>query len=285
MRHLVLAAAMFVAFFTFGTFTATAETTECTEITVLPATINTQGVYCLKKNLVTAIASGNAITINTNNVTIDLNGWKLGGAAAGAGTLANGIFALDRINIVLRNGSIRGFLRGIFLDKATGPSSGHIVEGILADGNRQVGIFVEGDGTTIRNNKVTNTGLGTNSTVAYGISAGFGEGISIIRNMVSVVEETASSAGIYVDTVKGAEVRNNRVFDIIGNVSVSGIVTFSSERVVFKDNTVIVTQPGGGTRGIGDIGSSFNVGCIDNQVSGVGFPFDDCDTSSGNVAF
>src|SRR5690606_2774500 len=36
-----------------------------------PATISKQGVWCLRKNLSTNISSGNAITIATNNVTID----------------------------------------------------------------------------------------------------------------------------------------------------------------------------------------------------------------------
>src|SRR5690606_14995164 len=48
----------------------------------VPATITSQGVWCLRKDLSTAIASGSAITIATNNVTIDCNGFKLGGLAA-----------------------------------------------------------------------------------------------------------------------------------------------------------------------------------------------------------
>jgi hypothetical protein len=35
----------------------------------LPAVITTQGTWCLRKDLRTAVASGHAITIATNNVT------------------------------------------------------------------------------------------------------------------------------------------------------------------------------------------------------------------------
>ncbi|HEY0661599.1 MAG TPA: hypothetical protein VGD21_09825, partial [Lysobacter sp.] len=42
----------------------------------LPATITTQGTWCLRKDLSTAMSSGNAITIATNNVTIDCNDFK-----------------------------------------------------------------------------------------------------------------------------------------------------------------------------------------------------------------
>src|SRR4029079_17155739 len=41
-----------------------------TTIASLPAVISTQGVFCLTHDLNTAITSGNAITVNANNVTI-----------------------------------------------------------------------------------------------------------------------------------------------------------------------------------------------------------------------
>src|SRR6185369_16529682 len=59
-------------------------------ITSLPAVVTTQGTWCLKQDLATAITSGNAITINTGNVTIDCNDFKLGGMSAGLATQAIG---------------------------------------------------------------------------------------------------------------------------------------------------------------------------------------------------
>src|SRR4249920_1444376 len=67
-------------------------------ITSLPATISTQGTWCLKQDLATAVTTGSAILINTNNVTIDCNDFKLGGLGAGLATLANGIYSLNRVN-------------------------------------------------------------------------------------------------------------------------------------------------------------------------------------------
>jgi len=46
-------------------------------------------LYCFTGNIATAI-TGVAITIATNNVTLDMNGFKLGGLAAGTGTRARG---------------------------------------------------------------------------------------------------------------------------------------------------------------------------------------------------
>src|SRR5687768_7416536 len=57
-------------------------------ISSLPATISTQGTWCLKSNLSTGITTGNAITIATNNVTIDCNDYKLGRLPAGDATNA-----------------------------------------------------------------------------------------------------------------------------------------------------------------------------------------------------
>ena len=45
---------------------ARAEVQNCTNITAIPATISTQGVYCLKQHVSAALASGAAITINVN---------------------------------------------------------------------------------------------------------------------------------------------------------------------------------------------------------------------------
>src|SRR5262245_14832912 len=81
-----------------------AETINCTPVTSVPAVITVQGIYCLTVDLSTAIASGSAIEIATNNVVLDLNGHKLGGLAAGTGTGALGVFAIGRQNITIKNG-------------------------------------------------------------------------------------------------------------------------------------------------------------------------------------
>ena len=116
---------------------AQAETTNCTAITSLPYVVTTQGVYCFTGHLSTSITLGSAITINANNVTIDMNGFKLGGLAAGGGTGATGIYAIQRKNITIRNGIIRGFRLGISLQDITPftTSQGHVVRGIHADQN------------------------------------------------------------------------------------------------------------------------------------------------------
>ena len=128
--YMFTACALLAVFFTLP---ARAETINCTPITSLPATIDTQGLHCLTGNLATSQTSGNAIEITANNVTLDLNGWKVGGQGAGAGTQAGGISSAA-VNVTVRNGIVRGFSIGISL---TG--RGAVVRDMLVDQNTQYG--------------------------------------------------------------------------------------------------------------------------------------------------
>ncbi len=130
MRKLFLTMAVAAALLTNS---ARAEVTDCQEILSIPVIITTQGVHCFKSDKVSSATSGNLIEIQANNVTIDMNGFKLGGSGAGIGTSANGIFALNRKNITIRNGTIRGFRTGVRLAQLSGISSGHQLEDLLLD--------------------------------------------------------------------------------------------------------------------------------------------------------
>ncbi len=199
-----------------GATPARAETVNCTPITAVPFVILFEGVYCFIGPLDLVVA-GPAIDIRTNNVILDLNGFKLGGLAAGPGTFEHGIFASNRKNITIKNGTVRGFLIGIALEGVSG-SQGHIVEDIRADQNRLVGIHVAGSGNIVRNNQVVATGgtttLGANASVA-GIVV-FGAGPRVLNNdvidTVKVGTGTAFTAsGILLQLVTGGLVVNNRI--------------------------------------------------------------------------
>jgi hypothetical protein len=95
----------------------TAQTVTATAITSLPFTISTPGNYYLPNNLVSSSA-GVAITINADEVVLDLNGRTL--AAAGAATsplVGIGIAVLNHQSDVIQNGDIVGFGNvGVFFD-------------------------------------------------------------------------------------------------------------------------------------------------------------------------
>ena len=89
-----------------------------TPISSLPFPINNPGSYYLTKNL--NVASGDAITINANQVTIDLNGFTISSTAtpaAGTGV----VLGNDITDITILNGHIKG---DVFYNGSTYSGSG-----------------------------------------------------------------------------------------------------------------------------------------------------------------
>ena len=228
-----------------------AETVNCTAITALPYTITTQGVYCLTGHLNTSITDGSAITINANNVVLDLNGFKIGGLSAGLGTQTFGIYANLRQNITIKNGTVRGFLYGIWLDDIPPytTSQGHVIEDIRADQNTFIGIWIQGNGNIIRNNQVVATG---GSTVDYvnGFAFGMyitGKGARLLNNDVTEVtaQGTSGAYGVYLFTTSNSVLAGNRVANVTSpNGSPYGIYLDLSTDLLVRDNSLSGTQYG-----------------------------------------
>ena len=210
-----------------------AETTECTEITALPTTITSQGVFCLKRSigLSPGLLTGAAINIQTNNVIIDLNGFKIGNLSAGVGTEARGIQAVDRKNIVIKNGTVRGFLIAVDLNGCN--SSGHVIEDMLLDQNTKFGILAEGTGFVIQRNQIVLVGGSTveesDSPIGIGV---MGSNMRILDNDISELFTDAdgiinaigivNSSGI---VVQGNRISNAQLPDSLG----AGIVVTLDE--------------------------------------------------------
>ena len=196
---------------------AYAETTECTEITALPITITSQGVFCLKRSigLSPGLLTGAAIDIQTNNVIIDLNEFKIGNLSAGTGTEANGIQAVNRQNIVVKNGTVRGFAAAIVFSGAN--SSGHVIEDMLLDQNTVFGILGEGTGFVIQRNQIVLVGGSTQEEFdsAFGIAL-TGSNMRVLDNEIAELfadVDVADSTfhGIVIRDSSGSVVQNNRI--------------------------------------------------------------------------
>jgi hypothetical protein len=224
---------------------ARAETINCTPITTLPAVITQSGNYCLTGALSTSIATGSAIEIQASSVVLDLNGFKLAGRTAGVSTSAFGIHALNRQNITIKNGTVRGFLQGIALEMSGGVSVGHIVEDIRADLNTFVGINVQGSGCIVRNNQVADIGGSTvfgQDASAFGIYVA-GAGVRVLNNDVSNItsQGLGNSAGVWTLPATGALVENNRFTSstygaVMGSGKYRGNLTFGTG-VAFSGGT------------------------------------------------
>jgi hypothetical protein len=214
-------------------------------ITSLPAVIDTPGSWCMNRDLTTAISSGTVISVNADHVTIDCNNYKLGGLAAGEGSLARGIASSDRVYITVRRCNIRGFHFGIALIASDPANGGHLVEDNRLDGNLSYGIYVAGDGSLIRRNLVNDTGF----TTLYGGGNGIGvQGwVDVLDNSVAGVTATNGSPAIGIAAFNSsASIVGNRVSGVIGGTQQAGIYAVTLSHAGIRDNNVSGTGPGDG---------------------------------------
>jgi len=249
-----------------------------TIIASIPTILTTQGVYCLTHDLATAITSGSAITVNTNNVTIDCNGYKIGGLAAGTGSTTNGIYANARQNITVRNCGIRGFYHGIDLNAGIGD----LIEDNRLDNNLLIGIELNaGDNNLVQRNRIYDTGGSTNFTGGadgiYGVA-------DVVDNTVSGLFGTAtdsSSRGIVL-TGAGTEARDNRIRGLVatGTGSATGIYAIATG-VTLDRNRISATSPmpGNGIVGHG-VADTF---CLGNTVAKFATTISNCQLGSDNL--
>ena len=252
---------------------AAAEITECTPITSVPATISTQGVYCLKQHLSSNLASGAGITVTVNNVTIDCNEFKLGNIAAGLSTTAVGVTATGRSNVVVRHCGLRGWRTGVQMINGV-----YRIEDNAFDQNTQTGIFVSGDGSVVRGNEVVKTGGSTSPSLTefHGITVN-GD-IDIDNNLVDGVTATASgnghAYGIRTENADASSVNDNRIRNLTkaGSGARRGIWNQNGAHNVVVGNTIVMNgNLIAGEAGIrcGD-GLILNGASRDNTILGTG---------------
>jgi hypothetical protein len=252
-------------------------------ITSLPAVISTQGTWCLKQDLSTAITSGQAITIANNNVTLDCNDFKLGGLAAGLATATSGIISVNRLNSTVRHCNIRGFAYGIFFSGASG--GGHVVEDNRFDGNTITGVQVDGDGSVVRRNRVFDTGASTFYNVATGIGTTYS--VDVLDNTVSGVSTSGSggyTAGIYTNANSGGRVSGNGVRGLLKDAAsfTTGIYNFSSADMILRDNDVV------GDSSISSLGihcSGATDSIRDNVIKQFQGAIETCSDAGGNYTY
>ena len=216
--------------------TSSANEDTCTPITTVPTTISLPGTYCVTKDLSTPSTSGTAITVSSNDVTIDLGGHTLSNLAAGTGTQAFGIQGIaagaNLQNITVRNGTVRGFYEGISLTGPTGSttnSSGHLVENVRADFNRFIGIQVMGAGSVVRQNQILHTGGEPGVSDNFGLQIA-GNGAQALDNVVVDTVPAlggGTAVGIFAESnndFTGLVIEGNRISNVTIGLNSFGIL-------------------------------------------------------------
>jgi parallel beta-helix repeat protein len=156
-----------------------------TVINSVPYTITQPGNYILNTNLPYVPLSGNAITVNSSDVTIDFNGHVLftliiptppfPTPSSSATAVALGTNNTSIENVTIKNGTITGFLVGINLSPFSATSTGCVVEGMRIT-KTEVGIQAYNSSyCLISNNYINGSDVGIEDS-------GFSD--QIIRNRV-----------------------------------------------------------------------------------------------------
>ncbi|MBU4231376.1 MAG: right-handed parallel beta-helix repeat-containing protein [Desulfobacterales bacterium] len=128
-----------------------------TKITSLPYTINQPGYYYFGGNLAVSLTGNNAaITVNANNVTLDLMGFSLSNTYASS-PAGYGIRMIGRTNVEIRNGTIVKFQEGIWESSTSGAN--HVLSNLRLN-NCSDAIFLQGKNHLVKNCTASNNYFG-----------------------------------------------------------------------------------------------------------------------------
>jgi len=254
----------------------------------------------LRHDVVTNATGIRAIDIETNNLTIDCNGFSLSNLPAGPGTRSTGVSAWGYSNITVRNCTIQRFDVGIRIAGSPPgggrpPGTGHLIQNNRLAQNRSVGIEVVGFGSVIRGNIVANTGDRPLGGIGWGIRA-LG-GVDVIDNVVDGIFDDGvvtafQSVGIFISdfgrlnpdiTPSGMRIVGNRVRNLAQKGGANSLGIYLTGTGIWVRDNLIGQQrltAGAGVWCEGDARVRDNV--IKNYSPGVG-PV--CSDDGGNVAY
>ena len=234
--------------------------TDATQITALPFTITTSGTYVLRKNL-TGVSGQNGISVNADNVTIDLNGFALIGPSGGGSETAIQLGSPG--NLVVRNGSVLNWRCG-------GISAGNSTGGAFDD------LRLSGNGAGCANSAALEIGAAdvancdvfsnsynglriTTGAVTRCTATGNGQTGIVLNGAGAVVRDCASSGNLSgISAASGGSVSGCAVSANLG-------VGITGTRVVISDNSVTGNGTAGASPGIDVMGRGIVSG---NTVSG-----------------
>ncbi len=215
-------------------------------ISALPFTISQPGSYYLTGDLTATGTAG--ITVNADDVTIDLMGYRL----IGDGSANIGINLTGRSNVTIRNGTVRGFGdSGIYQGPGTGRSIRVLDVRVLGNGGS--GVFLFGS-----NHLVARCVAGDNG--GYGIYAG-----NSSRLLDNTAYNNAGADGISGgpgSTLTGNTAYNNQQIGIVGSTGASltgNTIYYNQSWGIFgngsntiKDNTIYSNNQSN-TSGVGGL--------------------------------
>lgn len=225
-------------------------------------TITSPGKYCLASSL--NITAGTAITINANDVVLDLNDFTITG-----GDLVTDIVnvAAGHNGITIRNGTVKDCVAGIDMQPDTNFA---LVENIRVMDARLAGISAVGNAIIVRNNHVWNTRGAVGDFSCSGILVGGFNNIVLDNDIDGTVSSGLGSAhGILVLNSDRSVVENNRIERTGGGAFNRAIKLENSVRALVVNNRIANSVEGilfaGST---GTFRDNLAVGCTTKYTGG-----------------
>ena len=259
----------------------------CTAMISAPTVISTPGVHCLDADIVMTPEQGDTgIVIDARDVVLDCRGHAIDDGDAPEQTYGTGVLShAGAPRAVVRDCDIRGFLFGVLL------YGGGTVEDNVMTGTGAEGIYVEGNRSIIRRNRIVDLGNSASGfQFAWGIVT-FGH-IDIIDNEIYGLTATPGGEHGAIGIVANDGFEPGRKFVIRGNriggmrpdtgKQAIGISTLSQGALVISDNVIH------GDSGVDSIGvycaySTAPVALTRNDIYDFASPLVGCGTGSGNV--
>jgi hypothetical protein len=163
-----------------------------------PTTIKLPGYYRLTRNIISTATTGNIITIQSHNVTIDFNTFFIIGPQNTGNTVV-GINANEFGNLTIKNGSIAFCKDGIVLtgndNSATTRNINHIIDNMRITNCYEYGVYfpAASPGTVVSNCQISQIG-GSTAGASFGIGLyALGTGILFKDNIISKVTGPSGS--------------------------------------------------------------------------------------------
>ncbi len=193
-----------------GFYVVAGRYTPGTKITSLPLTISAPGYYYLTRNL-SHSGVGNGITVNADNVTIDLMGFALSGPANGS---TYGIYTTKN-NVEVRNGTITGWYFGVVQNS---PGTGARAIGVRAVGNTY--------GIRLRGNALIKGCTASPGSITTGYGLGVDSGAISGCTVMNFSPSNSTVGQIYVGSGKASDnlviTCNGTAISSLGGASVMG---------------------------------------------------------------
>jgi parallel beta-helix repeat protein len=212
--------------------------------------INSPGSYFLTQNF--SSSASPAISIQANNVFLDLNGRTVTKTGTGANIIADGY-----TNITIKNGVLAGGNNGVSLSVASPDYSHLTLSHLTIQDTTAYALYLQSVYADILSCRFSNTNTGGGALGAV-LLQGSGR---IIGNIITAT----FTNGFYLSSSIGLEFKDNVINDFNKSNSTSaGVYLFASNTKganIVKDNTIVVGNSGSS-------GIRINDGSMNNIITG-----------------